>query len=208
MAVMARVNAVEGYAFISYIREDAARVNELQQVLHAGGVHVWRDTVDLLPGDDWRLAIRRAISTDALAFLACYSQNNTSRGKSIQNEELALAVEQLRLRQPDEPWLIPVRFDDCQIPDIDIGTGRTLASIQRADLFGDRRDDETARLVAAVSGSWAGNWGRLLRPAGLRRLALRRCSGLLACTGILSSPAERSYLIRFGQRCRLASQPP
>jgi hypothetical protein len=71
-------------------------------------------------------------------------------GKSYQNEELTLAIEQMRLRPPDHPWLIPVRFDDCDIPDRDIGGGRTLDSIQRADLFGDRAEDGAARLVAAV----------------------------------------------------------
>ena len=48
------------------------------------------------------------------------------------------------------PWLIPVRFDDCNVPDWDIGAGRTLRSLQYADLFGDRREAELARLVAFV----------------------------------------------------------
>lgn len=48
------------------------------------------------------------------------------------------------------PWLIPVRFDDCEIPDWDIGAGRTIGSIQRADLFGDGYDAEADRLVVAV----------------------------------------------------------
>jgi hypothetical protein len=61
-----------------------------------------------------------------------------------------MAIEQLRLRRPDDPWLIPVRFDECDIPDWDIGGGRTLTSIQRADLFGDRYHESAARLVAAV----------------------------------------------------------
>ena len=56
----------------------------------------------------------------------------------------------MQLRSPDEPWLIPVRFDDCEIPDRDIGGGRTLTSIQRVDLFGDRFDDGAARLTGAV----------------------------------------------------------
>ena len=56
----------------------------------------------------------------------------------------------MRLRNPDDPWLIPVRFDECDIPDWEIGGGRTLTSIQGADFFGDRSDDSAARLVAAV----------------------------------------------------------
>jgi hypothetical protein len=83
-------------------------------------------------------------------FIACFSSQSVARVKSYQNEELVLAIEQLRLRRPDDPWLIPVRFDDCPIPDLDLGGGRTLASIQRVDLFGNQRYLGTARLEAAV----------------------------------------------------------
>jgi hypothetical protein len=141
---------VAGHAFISYVREDSHEVDQLQRTLEAAGILVWRDTADLWPGENWRVKIRRAITDDALAFIACFSTKSLARKKSYQNEELVLAVEQLRQRRPDDPWLIPVRFDDCDIPDFDIGGGRTLASIQRADLFGDRYGEGVARLVAAI----------------------------------------------------------
>lgn len=152
-----------GHAFISYVREDSHLVDRLQQVLETAGIPVWRDTADLWPGEDWRKNIRRAITDDALAFVACFSQRSLSRDRSYQNEELVLAVEQLRLRRSGDPWLIPVRFDDCDIPDRDLGGGRTLASIQRVDLFGDRADKGAERLVAAIQrildhGSRAGRW--------------------------------------------------
>lgn len=147
---MSRRGSVTGHVFISYVREDSHRVDELQRTLRAAGIPVWRDTADLWPGEDWRVEIRRAITDNALVFIACFSRASLARGKTYQNEELTLAIEQMRLRRPDEPWLIPVRFDDCGIPDRDIGGGRTLASIQRADLFGDRSGNGAARLVEAV----------------------------------------------------------
>ena len=98
------------------------------------------------------MKIRRAITDDALAFIACFSSRSVARRKSYQNEELLLAIEQLRLRRPDGIWLIPVRLDDCDIPDLDLGGGRTLGSIQRVDLFGDKRDIGIVRLVTAVLG--------------------------------------------------------
>jgi transcriptional regulator with XRE-family HTH domain len=140
-----------GHAFISYVREDSHRVGQLQQALEAAGIPVWRDTAALWPGEDWRAKIRQAITDDALVFVACYSRASFRRRKSYQNEELALATEQLRQRRPDDPWLIPVRLDECEIPDLDLGGGRTLASIQRADLFGDRYGEELAKLIAVVS---------------------------------------------------------
>lgn len=141
---------VPGHAFLSYVREDSNAVDRLQRVLEAAGVPVWRDKANLWPGEDWRARIRRAIVDDSLAFIACFSQSSAGREKSYQNEELLLAIEQLRQRKPDVPWLFPVRLDDCAIPDFDISPGRTLASIQQADVFGDRYDEGVARLVSAV----------------------------------------------------------
>lgn len=139
-----------GHAFISYIREDARQVDRLQRALEEVGVQVWRDSKNLWPGEDWRTKIRSAIADDAIVFIVCFSRQSLAREKSYQNEELNLAIEQLRLRRPGVSWLIPIRFDECSIPDHDIGGGRTLSSIQCADLFGDYREDALLRLVAAV----------------------------------------------------------
>ena len=139
-----------GHVFISYVREDGAHVDWLQDSLETAGIRVWRDTADLWPGEDWRAKIRRAITDDALVFIACFSRNSLNRKVSYQNEELTLAIGQMRLRRPDCPWLIPVRFDECEIPEWDIGDGRTLASLQRADLFGNGVSKSFERLVAAI----------------------------------------------------------
>ena len=53
-----------GHVFISYVREDSSEVDQLQQVLEAAGIRVWRDTADLWPGEDWRAKIRQAIQED------------------------------------------------------------------------------------------------------------------------------------------------
>lgn len=125
-------------------------MDRLQAALEAAGVRVWRDTAHLWPGEDWREEIRQAITSHAMVFVACFSTSSLVRARSFQSEELALAVEELRQRRPDAPWLIPVRLDDCQIPDLPIGGGRTLAQLQHADVFGERQEQETTRLVAAI----------------------------------------------------------
>ncbi len=79
-----------------------------------------------------------------------HSLTSGNRGISYQNEELTLAIEQLRRRRPGDPWLIPVRFDECDIPDLDLGGGRTLTELQSADLFGDSYGEQAARLVQAI----------------------------------------------------------
>ena len=81
-----------------------------------------------------------------------------------------LAVEQLRLRRPEQPWLIPVRLDDCEIPDRDLGGGRMLSSLQRVDLFSEGFDDGVAVAIHQVSAAWCDLGGcgvrRVRVPAG------------------------------------------
>jgi tetratricopeptide (TPR) repeat protein len=139
-----------GHVFICYAREDAPQVDWLQRRLDEAGIPVWRDKFDIWPGEDWRTMIRRAISDRALVFIACFSRQSLRRDEGYQNEELTLAIEQLRLRPPERPWLIPIRFDACEIPDRDVGGGRTLGSIQRTDLFGPDGEEEMVRLVRSV----------------------------------------------------------
>jgi tetratricopeptide (TPR) repeat protein len=141
---------VSGHVFLCYAREDADRVDELEAVLRGAGVRVWRDTADLWPGQDWRVHVRRAITEEAVVFLACFSSRGLARRARFQNEELVWAVDQVRRRSAGDPWLIPVRFDDCLLPNLDLGAGRTLAGIQRADLFGEQAAAATDRLVTAV----------------------------------------------------------
>lgn len=139
-----------GHVFISYVREDGTRVDQLVKYLERAGIQVWRDKSDIAPGQDWKIAIRRAISNGAFAFLGCFSQNSTTKSVSYQNEEVALAVEQVRRRPPGAMWFIPVRFDECTLPEFDIGGGRTLDDINRVDLFDDDWAD-FGTLVLAIN---------------------------------------------------------
>ena len=140
-----------GHAFICYVREDRDRVDRLQQILEAAGIEVWRDTTEIRPGQDWRHEIHQAILSNSLVFIACFSENSARRGKSYQNDELADAAAQMRLRPPGESWLIPVRFTECAIPEFDLGGGRTLGSLHYVDLFDEGFDDGAGRLVAAIA---------------------------------------------------------
>jgi tetratricopeptide (TPR) repeat protein len=140
-----------GHVFVSYVREDSPAAGRLHTCLEDAGIRVWRDVTDLRPGEDWQAEIRQAISDSALVFLACFSRAGAARQRSYQRRELIWAIEHLQLRSHEEPWLIPVRFDDCLIPDWNIGAGRTLRSLQHLDLFGDRPDEQMRLLVGAVA---------------------------------------------------------
>lgn len=146
-----------GHAFISYVHEDAESVDALCEVLEAAGIAVWRDRDQLWPGDEWKIQIRRAIQRNSLAFIACFSKQSIARSRSYQNEELILAVEEYRSRTPGRPWLFPVRFDDIELPEFDLGAGKTLDALQRTDLFGPKREPELTRLAISISRVIAGS---------------------------------------------------
>jgi hypothetical protein len=139
------------HVFLSYAPVDSAAADVVQAVLEQADVRVWRDTAQIWPGEDWRATIRQAITGDALVFIALFSRDSLALEKSRHREELALAIAELMLRQPAVPWLIPVRADDCEIPDLDIGAGRTLRSLESADLFGPDRKAQIRRLVESVT---------------------------------------------------------
>lgn len=138
------------HVFVSYVREDAAAVDDLCAVLEAAQIPYWRDRSDLGPGDAWKAKIRTAIGEGSLVFLACFSDNSRAKEKSYMNEELTLAVDQFRSMPPGRVWLIPVRFDDGVVPEWDLGAGRLLSDLNFSDLFGAGHMAEAAKLVTTI----------------------------------------------------------
>ncbi len=199
--------------FISYARENSADADRLQKALESGGLRVWRDTANLWPGQDWREEIRRAIADSAIAFLACFSRANTGARARYFNQELNLAIDQLAMRKPEYPWLIPVRFDDSPVPDLPIGGGRVLGQLQRSDLFGDQAEANLNRLVTGARHILGGhdirvNLGPAPEPApqpGLSSEFARYRAGIDQL-GQLINPGDPGYL-EFEEHCReLAGQ--
>jgi TIR domain len=139
------------HAFISYVREDEVRAEKLQSALEAAGVEVWRDKDNLAPGSDWAAEIRKAITVSSLAFIPCFSRESHKRDQSFQYDELISAIGQFRKLPPNKQWLFPVRFEPVILPELSLGAGRTLSSLQSADLFGPHRDRNLVKLTRAVA---------------------------------------------------------
>jgi hypothetical protein len=64
------------------------------------------------------------------------------------NEELNLAIDELRLRPTDRAWFIPLRLNECTIPDRAIGGGQQLSDIHYIDLS--RNWDDGIRSLVEV----------------------------------------------------------
>ena len=133
--------------FVSYLRHDVELVDRLVADLRAAGYEVWLDRGSLLPGQRWRTEVRRAIGRGD-HFLACFSAKYAT-ATTYMNEELIMAVDRLRLMPRDRAWFIPVLLEDCEVPDLQIGPGETLADLQRVDLTGDW-DAAIRQLVSAL----------------------------------------------------------
>ena len=146
---MDKKDAPKSRVFISYRREDSAHAEWLQARLERAGIEVWRDKAAVWPGDAWQSKIRNAITGGTLVFLACFSASSLARRESWQNESSPGRWANAATRRSGV-FFIPIRFDDCDIPDIDLGPGQTLRSIHRSDLFGPDADAEAARLISAV----------------------------------------------------------
>ncbi len=50
------------------------------------------------------------------------------------NQELDVAIEVLKDLSFDQKWYIPVKLNECKIPDYNIGRGGTLRSFQHVNL--------------------------------------------------------------------------
>ncbi|WP_084793908.1 toll/interleukin-1 receptor domain-containing protein [Actinokineospora bangkokensis] len=139
------------HVFISYVHEDSDQVDKLCSMLDAAHIPYWRDRTSLAHGDQWKHKIREAIRSHALVFLACFSENSNTKSKSYMNEELTLAVEEFRKFPPGATWLIPVRFDSYDLPEWDLGAGRSLSDLNYANLFGSTYMTEAISLTATIS---------------------------------------------------------
>src|SRR5205085_7640106 len=100
------------HVFISYVRDDQTLIDQLATDLRALGVEGWLDRERILPGQRWKDAIRNAIQKGDF-FICCFSANYESRDKSYMNEELTLAIDELRQYTADRTWFIPVMLSPC-----------------------------------------------------------------------------------------------
>ncbi|HSK78040.1 MAG TPA: toll/interleukin-1 receptor domain-containing protein [Thermoanaerobaculia bacterium] len=100
--------------FISYAREDLEFARSLYAFVLEGGHKVWMDKESLLPGEDWKQVIHKAIRESDF-FLACLSKKSVSKRGYVQRE-LKQACEVLDEFPEGEIFIVPIRLDDCEPP--------------------------------------------------------------------------------------------
>ena len=135
--------------FISYIRENESAVKRLCDELEQRGIEIWLDRQKIGPGVFWKDAIRKAINKGAF-FIACFSKEYQSKHKNYMNEELTLAIEEMRQLHHDHVWFIPVLLSETDVPARDIGGGRTLLDYQYVPLYHDWNEG-VRRILSAIN---------------------------------------------------------
>lgn len=131
--------------FLSYSKEDVVAVSQLYNRLKQAGYRPWMDKKDLLPGQNWRYEIPRVIKSSAL-FIVCLSQRSIIKRGYVQ-QEFRLALMELAQKPSDKIYLIPLRLDDFEIPDLRYDEyGISLRDYQWLDYF---KDDGFKRLLQA-----------------------------------------------------------
>ena len=115
--------------FIAYVREDLAKVRRLYRDLETSGYRPWLDLEKLLPGQNWPRSIERTIEVSDY-FIACFSKRSVSKRGHFQSE-LRYALDCASRLPLDDIFVIPVRLDDCPLPQ------RILSQIHYVNLFPD-----------------------------------------------------------------------
>ncbi|MEO1392618.1 MAG: SUMF1/EgtB/PvdO family nonheme iron enzyme [Cyanobacteria bacterium J06634_5] len=120
--------------FLAHAKEDKDAVTQLYHRLKESGYRPWLDKEDLLPGQNWRAEIPKAIKNSQV-FIACLSQQSVVKQGYVQRE-FKMALNEYANKPPDSIYLIPVRLDDCAIPELrQEEYGVNLRDIQWVDLF-------------------------------------------------------------------------
>lgn len=101
--------------FLCYSSEDKPQVRDIYHRLIAKGIGAWLDEESLLPGQDWELEIRKAISRTHVV-IVCLSQGSTNKRGYVQ-KEIKFALDEAGKQLEGDIYIIPVKLEACDLPD-------------------------------------------------------------------------------------------
>lgn len=137
--------------FLAHASEDKAAVTDLYHRLKKSGFQPWLDQVDLLPGQSWRAEIPKAIKNSHV-FIACLSEKSVKKQGYIQRE-FKMALNEMADRPSGQIYLIPLRLDECRIPELrQEEYGISLTDYQWVNFF---EPDGYDRLVKGIETGFA-----------------------------------------------------
>lgn len=117
--------------FISYAHEDYGAAKRIYDVFTSKNENMWLDEECLLPGQDWRNEINKAINRSSF-FLLLLSNNSVQEGCFVQ-EEILEALKIVDDLPNDLIFIIPIRLENCEIPE-------RIINLHYVDMFPDFED--------------------------------------------------------------------
>jgi hypothetical protein len=112
--------------FLCHSSGDKPEAYRLYQRLRADGFEPWLDKEDLLPGQDWRKEIPKAVRA-ADVVLVCLSRGSIAKNGYVQ-QEIEFALDAAENQPAGAIYLIPLKLKPCTVPD-------RLSRWQWVDLF-------------------------------------------------------------------------
>lgn len=112
--------------FLSYAKEDYPQARRIYDFLTSRDIQVWFDEENLVPGQEWRKEIERAIKI-ADVVIVCCSDTSVKKDGFIK-DEIKIAVDKTNDKADGSYILIPARLDECDVPE-------RLKRWQWADLY-------------------------------------------------------------------------
>lgn len=126
--------------FLCHGSEDKPAVRKLYYQLLAAGIEPWLDEENLLPGQDWKYEIAKAVRASEV-FLVCLSRKSANKTGFVQ-KEIKYALDVADEKPEGSIFLIPVRLEECVVPD-------RLSGKQWLDLFQDKGFDRLIKSLQA-----------------------------------------------------------
>lgn len=116
MKVTAQESTKKISVFLNHASEDKPLVRKLYETLEkVPWLDPWLDEKKLLPGQNWKLEINKAIEK-ADAVIVCISEISASKVGYVQTE-IRRVIEMQETRPVGRIFMIPVRFGECEVPD-------------------------------------------------------------------------------------------
>jgi len=101
--------------FLCHASEDKNRVRDIYTDLREDGVNPWLDEREILPGQDWKLEITKAIQETDIV-IVCLSSRSTTKSGFVQRE-ITFALDRADENPERTIFVIPVRLEECKVPE-------------------------------------------------------------------------------------------
>ncbi len=124
--------------FLCHASDDKPTVHKLYSRLLNDGIDAWLDTEKLLPGQNWKVEIPKAVKNSDVV-IVCLSNQSINKEGFIQ-KEIKIALDTADEKPESAIFIIPARLENCNVPE-------RITQYQWVDLFS---DDGYKRLMKAL----------------------------------------------------------